>query len=103
MDFKEWCGKKTRDIYSYGLVVWQIARNGKIPFEDMETDEIEEMEATDAAEDGNRPEGITGNVAPTITPGKQKGKNKCDRVDKEGFDAALRLTYSIILRTKGFV
>ena len=34
-------GKKTRDIYSYGLVVWQIAKNGKVPFEDMETDETD--------------------------------------------------------------
>ena len=40
-DFKEWCGKKTRDIYSYGLVIWQIAKNGKIPFEGMKIDEID--------------------------------------------------------------
>ena len=36
-----------KDRYSYGLLVWQIAKNGDIPFEGMDEREIEDLKHTD--------------------------------------------------------
>src|SRR4051812_48576530 len=37
------------DLYSYGLIVWQIAENGQVPFSDKEQDEIEVLKEDDGA------------------------------------------------------
>ena len=47
-EFEDWNGKKTMDLYSYGLLVWQIAADGKIPFEDMDESEIDNGKKTGA-------------------------------------------------------
>ena len=38
-----WEGRPTRDIYSYGLLVWQIAKDGDTPFYGMSESDIDEL------------------------------------------------------------
>ena len=45
-NLREWTGQKTRDVYSYSLVVFQIATEGDLPFEGMDEDEIDKAKRT---------------------------------------------------------
>lgn len=46
-DFKAFANLPTRDNYSYGLVAWQIAKNGEVPFGDMVPDEVDDLKHQD--------------------------------------------------------
>lgn len=43
----EWRGKSMKDNYSYGLVVWQIAKDGEKPFQGMTRADIEGLKHSD--------------------------------------------------------
>lgn len=42
-----WKNKPENDKYSYGLLVWQIAKDGEVPFGELKRDEIKELKHAD--------------------------------------------------------
>lgn len=46
-DMREFDNSPTKDNYSYGLFVWQVAMDGEVPFNGMTGDEIDELKHDD--------------------------------------------------------
>ena len=46
-EMKKYANKPSRDNYSFGLVVWQVAMNGETPYIDMDEDDIRQIKNSD--------------------------------------------------------
>ena len=44
---KAYVNQSTIDNYSFGLCVWQVAKDGEEPYDHLEFDELEEIKITD--------------------------------------------------------
>ena len=46
-DMKKYANDSRKDNYAFGLFVWQVAKDGETPYEDMEEEEIDESKNSD--------------------------------------------------------